>query len=73
MKVYASYENGYKEQQVAVKETAQVLINEAIAARLNNGKIKADELALYGAIMEEAEVAVAYARKQYVEKQEGKR
>ncbi len=73
MKVYASYENGYKEQQVAIKETTQALINEAIAARLNDGKIKADELALYGAIMEEAEGAVAYARKQYAEEKEGKK
>lgn len=73
MKVYASYENGYKEQQVAIKETTQALINEAIAARLNDGTIKADELALYGAIMEEAEGAVAYARKQYTEEKEGKK
>jgi len=45
MKVYASYEDGYKEQQVAIKETAQTLITEAITARLKDGKITADELA----------------------------
>ena len=47
MKLYASYEKGYKEQQVEIKKTAQTLITEAITARLNNGQIKADELALY--------------------------
>ena len=73
MKLYASYEKGYKEQQVEIKKTAQTLITEAITARLNNGQIKADELALYGAIMEEAEGAVAYARKQYAEEKEGKK
>lgn len=71
MRVYASYEKGYKEQQVAIKKTAQTLITEAITARLNAGKITADELALYGAILEEAETATAYAEKQY-EEQEGK-
>ena len=42
MKLYASYEKGYKEQQVEIKKTAQTLITEAITARLNNGQIKAD-------------------------------
>ena len=64
MKVYASYEDGYKEQQVAIKETAQTLITEAITARLKDGKITADELALYGAILEEAETATKYAKEQ---------
>lgn len=72
MKVYASYENGYKEQQVAIKETAQTLITEAITARLKDGKITADELALYGAILEEAKTATACAEKQYAEEKEGK-
>lgn len=73
MKVYLSYENGYKEQQVTIKKTTQALITEAITARLNNGQIKADELALYGAILEEAETATVYAEKQYAGEQEGKR
>ena len=73
MKVYASYENGYKEQQVEIKKTAQTLLTEAITARLNNGQIKADKLALYGAILEEAENATEYAEKQYAEEQGGKK
>lgn len=72
MKIYDSYEKGYKEQQVEIKKTAQTLITEAITARLANGQIKADELALYGAILEEAENATKYAEKQYVEEKEGK-
>ncbi len=72
MKLYASYEKGYKEQQVEIKKTAQTLITEAITARLNNGQIKADELALYGAMMEGAEKATEYAEKQYAEEKEGK-
>lgn len=72
MKLYASYEKGYKEQQVEIKKTAQTLITEAITARLNNGQIKADELALHGAILEEAEKATEYAEKQYTEEKEGK-
>ena len=72
MKLYAIYEKGYKEQQVEIKKTAQTLIPEVITARLNNGQIKADELALYGAILEEAETATAYAEKQYAEEKEGK-
>ena len=73
MKVYASYEDDYKEQQVAIKETAQTLITEAITARLKDGKITADELALYGAILEEAETATKYAKEQYAKEQEGKK
>ena len=73
MKVYASYEDGYKEQQVAIKETAQTLITEAITARLKDGKITADELALYGAILEEAETDIKYAEKQYAKEKEGKK
>lgn len=73
MKVYASYEDGYKEQQVAIKETAQTLITEAITARLKDGKITADELALYGAILEEAKTATKYAKEQYAKEQEGKK
>lgn len=72
MKIYDSYEKGYKEQQVAIKTTAQALLTEAITARLANGQIKADELALYGAVLEEAETAINYAEKQYAEEKEGK-
>lgn len=73
MKVYASYEDGYKEQQVEIKKTAQTLITEAITARLKDGKITADELALYGAILEEAKTATKYAKEQYAKEQEGKK
>lgn len=73
MKVYASYEDGYKEQQVAIKETAQTLITEAITARLKDGKITADELALYGAILDEAETATKHAKERYAEEKEGKK
>lgn len=67
MKIFQCYEKGYKEQQVAVKETARQLINEAVSARLAAGKVQASEMALYGAIMEEAESAAEYANKQYEE------
>lgn len=73
MKVYASYENGYEEQQVAIKTTAQALLTEAITARLKDGKITADELALYGAILEEAETDIKYAKEQYAKEKEGKK
>lgn len=73
MKILQSYEEGYKEQQVAIKETAQQLVSEAITARLAAGKITANDLALYGAIMDEAESAVDYAQKRYAEEKEGKK
>ena len=73
MKVYASYEDGYKEQQVAIKKTAQTLIAEAITARLKDGKITADELALCGAILEEADKENKYANELYAKEHDGKK
>lgn len=73
MKIFESYENGYKEQQVTVKETALQLVTEAINERIASGQIKASDLTLYGAIMEEAERALEYAKKSYAEEKEGKK
>lgn len=43
MKIYRSYENGYKEQQAKVTALTKTLINEAINARIANGQITADD------------------------------
>lgn len=51
----------YYENEVQMAIVKENLIKEAIAARLTNGQIKAEEFGTYAEIMKQAENAVTYA------------